>query len=496
MLAAVITAKSEHELVKDVRKSNDADLIEIRLDYLKEYEQKKIEGIIRKIGKPIIITCRKKSEGGFFEGDEKKRLEILKKFIDSNTDYIDVEYSSGKDSIKDLILNKGKCKIIVSYHNLTETPHNIKNVYEEIKQLNPDLIKIVTNANSITDNFKIFELIKIAKKENKKIISFCMGSYGQFSRILSAAFGSEITYASIEKGKESASGQLTVDEMIDEYRLKKINVKTKIFGLIGNPVEHSCSHIIHNTGFEEMKIDYVYLKFRVDKLKEFIEYFKKLNIGGFSITIPHKIEVMKYLDEIDSNAKEIGAVNTILVKNKKLIGYNTDCDGAMQALKAKTGLKGKKVVLLGAGGSARAICYGLKQEKAIVTILSRTIESSKLLAAYFDCDYGSLKDLKKFDYGILINTTPVGMHPNVDFSPIPKKLILKDALVFDIIFNPYKTKLLKEAEKRGCKTISGAEMLINGAALQFKLWIGKNVPKKSIREKVVKFTYSNASHQN
>lgn len=478
MLAEVITAKSEHELFKDVKKSNDADLIEIRLDYLKEYERKKIEGIIKKIGKPIIITCRKKSEFGLFEGDEKKRLEILKNFIDGNADFIDVEYSSNKPFIKKLILNKGKSKIIVSYHNLKETPNDVKKIYGDIEMLNPDLIKIVTNANSITDNFKIFELIKIAKKENKKLISFCMGSYGQFSRILSIILGSEVTYASIEKGKESASGQLTVKEMADDYRIKKLNNETKIFGLIGNPVEHSCSHIIHNTAFENIGINAVYLKFRVDKLKEFIEYFKKLNIGGFSVTIPHKIEVMKYLDEIDSNAKEIGAVNTIVVKNKRLIGCNTDCDGAMQALKAKTELKGKKVILLGAGGSARAICYGLKQEKSIVTIFNRTIESSKLLAAYFDCDYGSLKDLKKFDYDVLINTTPVGMYPNINFSPIPKKLILKDALVFDIIFNPYKTKLLKEAEKRNCKTISGVEMLINGAALQFKLWTGKNMPKK------------------
>lgn len=312
-----------------------------------------------------------------------------------------------------------------------------------------------------------------------------MNSYGEFSRVLNIALGSQITYASIAKGKEFAQGQLTLDELNNIYRIKKLNKNTKIFGLIGNPVEHSWSHVIHNAAFEKLNIDAIYLKFKVNKLKEFINYFRKLNIGGFSVTIPHKIEVMQYLDSIEKKAKAIGAVNTIVVRNKKLIGYNTDCDGAIIALKEKIKLNDNNIVVLGAGGSARAITYGLKEEGANITILNRNLDNAKRIADYFNCEYGSLNELKNIEYGVLINTTPVGMHPNINASLVPENLFKKDTIVFDIVFNPYKTKFLKEAEKKGCIVIPGIKMLINGAMLQFKLWTNKNAPEKLIKSKIL-----------
>ena len=495
MLAAVVTAKKLGDAAKEIKKSKEADLIEIRLDYLKSSQYKNIQRAIKKSKKHFIITCRKKNEGGFFEGSEKQRLKIIEKFMDIPADYADIEYSSDKESIKNLILNKKKTKVIISYHNFRRIPDNITSIYNEIKKLKPDLIKIVANANSVADNFKIFDIIKTAKRENKEIISFCMGSYGQFSRILSIILGSRITYASVGKGKESAGGQLTTKEMIDYYRIKELNNNTQIFGLIGNPVEHSWSHIIHNAAFKKMKLNAVYLKFRVDRLEEFIVYFKKLSIGGFSVTTPHKIAIMRYLDEIDKKSEEIGAVNTIVARDGKLIGYNTDCDGAMQALKAKTKVNGKKIVLLGAGGSARAVSYGLKESGAEIVILNRNLENARLLAKQFGCDYGSLDDLKKFYYDVLINTTLIGMYPDTGYSPIKKDLILKGSVVFDIVFNPFKTKLLQDAEKVGCKIINGLDMLINGAALQFKLWTNRNAPR-DLMEKSVLINLKDDSHQN
>ncbi|MBI2559410.1 shikimate dehydrogenase [Candidatus Woesearchaeota archaeon] len=264
-----------------------------------------------------------------------------------------------------------------------------------------------------------------------------------------------------------------------------MNKKTKIAGLVGNPVDHSWSHVMHNAAFDALNINAAYLKFKVDKLEEFIDYFRSLNIMGFSVTIPHKMEAMKYLDKIDNKAKKIGAVNTIVARNNKLIGCNTDCDGAVKALKSKTSLNRKNAVILGAGGSARALAYGLSENGANVTILNRTAEKAKSIAEDFECGYGPLKDLKNIKYDILINTTPVGMHPNADISPIPKNLINKGSVVFDIVFNPYKTKLLEFAEKNGCATIHGIEMLINGNALQFELWTGKNAPVQLMRKKVM-----------
>ncbi|MBI2647096.1 shikimate dehydrogenase [Candidatus Woesearchaeota archaeon] len=495
MLAAVITAKNYERVLNDIDKAKNANLIELRLDYLKRINFDELKKIIKKCKKPIVITNRKKDEGGFFNGNEKERIEVLKNAIKLNSDYIDIEYSSNKGAIKNIIEKKKNTKIIISYHNFKETPRNIKDIYDNIKKLNPNLIKIVTNANSTIDNFKIFDLIKTANKEGNKIIAFCMNSYGEFSRILSVILGSKITYASIEKGAESASAQLTLDELSNIYRIKKLNKNTKIFGLIGNPVEHSWSHIIHNTAFDKLNINAVYLKFRVDKLKEFIEYFKKLNIGGFSVTIPHKIDVMKYLDEIDKKAKEISAVNTIVVRNKKFVGYNTDCDGAIMALKEKIKLNGKNTVVLGAGGSTRALVYSLKEEEANITILNRTVKKAKVLADYFNCGYGRLNDLNKIDYDILINTTPIGMHPDINNSLVPINLIKKNAVVFDIVFNPYKTKLLQDAEKKGCTVIPGIDMLINGAILQFKLWTNKSISKQFMKTLLLNYL-KNASHQN
>lgn len=499
MLAVVITGKNRKDVVNAInslKKSYYEDLIELRLDYIdiKNFDSKSkfLDDIIstaKIFGKTAIITIRKKSESGFFGASEEKRIELLNKSVELGADYVDVESSCDEAAIKKIIKNKRKSKIIVSHHNFKETPDNLSlsKSYNKIKSLNPDLIKIVTYANSVTDNFKIFDLIKKAGKENKKIIAFCMGPYGEFSRILSIILGSAVTYASISHGKESASSQIALNEMKNVYRIKNLNKNTKIAGLIGNPVEHSWSHIIHNSAFEKLGINAVYLKFRVDKLKEFIEYFRNMNALGFSVTIPHKVQAIDYLDEIDKTAKAIGAINTIVARNKKFIGYNTDCNAAMHALQEKTVLENKKVVILGAGGSARSIAYGLIENKSDATILSRKIQNAKSLGEYFKCNYGSLNNLKNIDYDILINTTPVGMYPYINASPIPLNLVKKNKVVFDIVFNPYKTKLLEYAKNKGCTTIHGLDMLVNGAALQFKLWTNKDAPQKFMRKKVLDF---------
>ncbi|MBI2659653.1 shikimate dehydrogenase [Candidatus Woesearchaeota archaeon] len=495
MLAAVVLEKTAEKAMKAAERCKKADLIELRLDSIRDLGPATLKELIEKCGKPVIATNRKSNEGGFFRGNEKKRVGLLKTAIDLGADYADIEYSSQASS-KFLIKNKKNTKIIVSYHNFKETPDSIKKTYGNIKSLNPDLIKIVTRANSAADNFRIFDLINKANDEKRKIVAFCMGHYGQFGRILGIILGSKIAYASIEEGNESASGQLTLNELISHYKLRKLNKNTKIAGLIGNPVAHSWSHIMHNEGFDKLRINAVYLKFQVDKLREFIDYFKNLNSLGFSVTIPYKIEVMKYLDKIDEKAEEIGAVNTIVMRNKKLIGYNTDCQGAVMALKEKVSLKGKRAVLLGAGGSTRAIAYGLMEENMNnITILNRTIKKAKDIANDFGCGYGSLSDLKNVDYDMLINTTSVGMHPNADESIIPSNLIKKNSVVFDIVFNPSKTRLLKDAEKKSCTIIPGFEMLVQGAMLQFRLWTSKNAPEKAMKRKVLDYL-KNAGNKN
>jgi shikimate dehydrogenase len=264
-----------------------------------------------------------------------------------------------------------------------------------------------------------------------------------------------------------------------------ITATTGLCAIIGNPIEHSLSPLIHNAAFEHLKLNYVFLAFKVEHLKEAVKGIRRLNLKGVSVTIPHKVEVMNYLDDIEEVAQKIGAVNTILNQGGKLRGYNTDCSGAIRALEEKMELGDKKVMVLGAGGAARAIALGLKEKGADITILNRTVKKAEMLASELNCQYGGLDLVESFKPDVLINTTALGMYPRVDDMPV-KKEFLKDMLVFDIVYNPLKTRLIKEAEQNGCDTILGLEMFVNQAALQFELWTGKEAPLKLMRNLVVK----------
>jgi len=263
-----------------------------------------------------------------------------------------------------------------------------------------------------------------------------------------------------------------------------ITSTTRLCGILGNPVEHSLSPLIHNTAFAHWNLDYVFLAFRVENLKEAVLGIRALDFKGVSVTIPHKVEIMDYLDDIDEVAGKIGAVNTVVNHEGRLIGYNTDLSGAVKALEEKIEIKNKKTVLLGAGGAARAIAFGLKEKGAHLTILNRTVKKAQRLASELGCEYGGLELIDSFKPDILVNTTSLGMHPRVDEMPVRKEF-LNDMLVFDIIYNPLRTRLIREAEKNGCPTIPGLEMFINQAALQFTLWTGKEAPVELMKKAVM-----------
>ena len=263
-----------------------------------------------------------------------------------------------------------------------------------------------------------------------------------------------------------------------------ITAATKLYAIIGNPIEHSLSPLIHNAAFEHLRLNCVFLAFKVERLQEAIMGIRALGLKGVSVTVPHKVEVMDYLDEIEEVAGKIGAVNTIVNQEGRLLGYNTDWSGAIKALEEKVELKDKKAIVLGAGGAARAIAFGLKEKGANLTILNRTVIKAEKLASEIDCQSGGLELIESSNPDILVNTTSLGMHPKEDGMPV-KKEFLNDMLVFDIVYNPLKTRLIKEAEHNGCATIMGLEMFINQAALQFKLWTGKKAPLELMRKIVV-----------
>jgi len=483
-----ITADTIEEALGNLKKAEGkGDLIELRLDFIKDIDEGKVEELLKNKIKEVIVTCRPKSENGRFERSEEERILLLKKAVESGAEYVDVEFKTNKDFINSLIKNKSKPKIIISHHNFDETLpiEELENIYNEIKKLDPDLVKIVTFANSLNDNFNIFRLLE----GKDDLIGFCMGIKGQISRVLAPKFNSLITFASLEKNKESADGQLTIEEMKNEYNFDLINEDTKLLGVIGEFAENSKSRHMHNKMFKEKGVNFIYhpLKLEKNELKEFMNNFRKFDFAGSAVTVPYKEKIMKYLDYTDDTTKDIGAVNTIVNDNGRLTGYNTDYFGVVEALKEKTKLNGKKVLVIGAGGAARAVVYGLRKENAEITIINRTAEKAQKLAEEFNIKADKLENIKELigDNEIVVNATSVGMSPNLGRTIIPEDCLINNKIIMDIVYTPLRTKLIESAEKANCSTITGERMLVHQAMKQYKLWT-KEKSDFEIMEKAIK----------
>ncbi len=467
MIVISITAPTMKEALLDIKQAKNADLIELRLDLIKDITLSGLEKLIKNKRKRIIVT------------DRRKRLKLIRKAIELKVDYIDLDIMVGEETIREIISEKNNTKVIVSFHDYRKTDkRGINRRYAQIKKLKPDVIKIAAFARDINDNNVIFDLIKKAGIENKKIIALCMGKKGQVSRILSVMYGAEFIFCSLREGKEAAPGQITAETLKNIYRVCDLK-EPKIFGLVGNPVKHSKGFIVHNKAFGKMNMRNVYVNFLVEDLAGFIRAYKGM-ISGLSVTIPFKREVIKYLDKVDPIAEEIGAVNTIVKRAGKLIGYNTDVKGAIDAIKEKINIRNKKVLIIGAGGVVRAIAFGIKKEKGKLVIINRTVKKAEVLAKELNCEYGGLDKINEYTgIDVLINGTSIGMFPDVNKTPVKKtllrKIVCRESVVFDSVYNPSMTKLLKDAASLGCSVISGEKMFINQAGHQFKLFTGRRM---------------------
>ncbi len=261
---------------------------------------------------------------------------------------------------------------------------------------------------------------------------------------------------------------------------------TSLYGVIGDPISHSLSPVMHGRAFSHVGHNGAYLAFRVRDLAPAIAGVRALGIRGLSVTIPHKVAVMSLLDELDEMAERIGAVNTVINREGMLAGYNSDGLGAVKSLSEKTVIKGKHVAVIGAGGAARAIGFGIHAEQGNVTIVNRSPDKGEQLARDIRADFLPLSDFRGSGWDILINTTPLGMTPNTDTTPVRKASLEKGMVVMDIVYNPLKTRLLKEAEAAGCITIDGVSMFVCQGAFQFELWTGETAPVEVMRQAVLK----------
>ena len=507
-LVISIFASGQEDFVKQLgpAKSEGAEAVEIRADALDEPSEDLVLSLaaaVKKAKLPVIVTCRDKAEGGFAEVDPSLRLSILRESALAGADFIDIEYANFKHpdahSVLKAALEQSETKLILSCHNFDRPFEDLELLYESILSTYPDAIpKIVYKARHINDCFAAFDLLRNA---DRPLICFCMGAAGQISRILAKKFGAFLTFASLDDDSATAPGQIPVEQMKKLFRWDHQDADTEIFGLIGNPVGHSLGPALYNACFDAEKINAVYLPFLVEGDREefnaFLDHVSerpKFGFGGFSVTLPHKTHALDYAnqhgDYVDNLAEAIGAVNTLKIGfNGLLSAYNTDYSGAMDALVAATGggrhdLHKTKVAVVGAGGVARAVVAGLADVGARVTIYNRTVSKAQSLAKEFGSKFASIDELAQTKATILVNCTSLGMHPNVETSPVPDGVLHKDMIVFDTVYNPLETKLLTDAKAAGATTVNGAEMFIRQAMAQYKIYIGDQPDEDRMRKVV------------
>lgn len=466
-----------------------AKLVELRVDYIGRAID--FGRLLKDRPTPVVVTCRRKEDGGRWSKSEDERQKILRTAIVSGAEYVDLE-----EDIAGNIPRYGKTKRIVSLHDFEKTPADLEDIAARLAAKDADIVKIATMANSFADTIRMLRLVEKAKVPT---IGICMGEMGVLTRILGCRFGSPFTFATSSASRKVAPGQLTFEQMKDLYRVEEITDKTKLFAVIADPVGHSLSPLIHNAAFAHDGLPNRYLALQVpkDDLAIFIQWCKQNeNFGGLSVTIPHKESIVKLLTQVEAAASGIGAVNTVIFDRGDALGYNTDYRAAMdcieQAMEKKWGpdekIQGRSVLILGAGGVSRAIAHGLRQRGAIVTIASRSVERSEALAK--DIGGRAIPWERRYDSrpGLIVNGTPIGMHPNIDDSPYDRKYLDERTIVFDTVYNPEQTLLLKNAREVGCTVISGVAMFLRQAAFQYKLFTGNTPPIEAMRKALKKAT--------
>jgi len=474
MICVSITAPTDEEVCEVLKQAAEvADLAEIRLDFMTE--EPDLEAILADKPCPVICTNRPVREGGRRSGCERERVALLEQAAALGVDYVDIEVDSAH-----LLGDIGDAKRIISYHNFAETPDDMEAILGEMKEKGADVAKFATHANRLADNATMLELVQSA---DIPIIGVCMGGLGVATRILTCKFGGLLTFATIAPGTESAPGQIPAAEMRDFYRVHQHGPDTRIYGVIGNPIGHSMSPAIFNAAFRALDMDAVYLAFRVDDVADFVETFRRIGMLGCSVTIPHKQNIMPFMDEMDDLVKRVDAMNTVAKQGDKLFGTNTDLlaaiSGIEEALETKgtPGIDGKSAIMIGAGGAGRAIAFGLVDRGVKLTIVNRTASKAEALAAELGCEWRPLDDLPALSADIIVNSTSVGMHPNEDTSPAPADMLQEGMVVFDAVYNPIETKLLSDAKARGGITVNGFDMFVKQAAAQFELWFDQPAPR-------------------
>src|SRR3984885_8519315 len=457
--------------------------VELRLDWLADQDE--LDRFLARLGKKrpramLIATCRRRVAGGKFRGTIAQQLVHLASALRSGCSWYDLEIESSVQcppELLDVLLGEGRR--IASAHFFGRSPKNLRRVAADLRRGGPDAIKIAVQCDS---QGRSLDVLRLAHGP-QNVIAVPMGNAAMAARVLALREGSALAYAPVENA--TAPGQVSLDAMKNLYRADRLRRKTRVYGVIGDPIGHSLSPVLQNAGFQARKMDAVFLPFMVRELADFLCSVEPLGIAGFSVTLPHKQSILRHLDDCDPMAAAIGAVNTGVGGGGKLYGYNTDYVGVLRALERRIPLRGSRALIFGAGGAARAVAFALAESGASVCVCARRVRAAKALARAVGGEVVERSRLRREFFDAIVNATPVGMHPAEDRSPLEVRE-LNCRLVFDLIYRPRVTKLMQFAAGRGIKTVSGVAMFVAQGTAQWEIWTGERAPVEAMRGAVLR----------
>ena len=468
VLCVTVSAATTAELRQKRDSIADADLVELRLDSVSDPD---VAGALEGRRRPVVVTCRPTWEGGGFRGSEEERKRLLGEAIALGAEFVDLEWRAHFD---DLIARTGGKRIVLSAHDFRSVPIDLDERVRAMRSTGAEVVKIAAATNSLSD---CIPLLQLGSGDGRGgLIAIGMGPHGFATRVLAARFGSRWTYA----GTLGDIGQASAESLLNDYHYRSITESTAVYGVAGGSVAHSVSPSMHNAAFRAARVDAVYLPFPATSAEDFHRFARALGISGASVTIPLKVALHEYVDEVSSVARRIGAINTIRVDSGRWLSDNTDAAGFLESLVERVSPDGLRVAILGAGGAARAVTVALASTGCSVRVHARNRAQAEEVASLAPGAVGPWPP-EPGSWDLLVNCTPIGLYPRVDDTPVAKEQ-LTGRYVYDLIYNPQATRLLRDAASLGCQTSGGLDMLVAQAQEQFNWWTGSRPHAGVMRE--------------
>jgi len=481
-VCVAVTGSDADDLVQKAETlSRDNPFIEFRLDYLSRpgLALPKIKEFTDFHPHVVsIATCRRATSGGKFKGSIPAQIELLGKAAAAGCQLVDVELQTAV-RLKPAQLDRlrSKAAIVLSFHDFKAT-QKLDETLKKMSAYPADFYKIVSTATSLYDNVVMMKFLE-KHQDAHSLVGLCMGEQGIISRVLGVRAGSAFTFGALTADEKTAPGQVTAQELRSTYRIDQVDIATKVYGVAGDPIEHSLSPAIMNAALRRENVNGDFLALHVKSIKDLMACVKDIPIHGLSITMPYKQAILPYLDNTDPYTAKIGACNTVVrSQDGKLYGFNTDTSGVVRPLEQRLNLQDAKILVMGAGGAARAAVFALKDRGAQISVMNRNLVAAQKLARQAHARTVKRPDLKKLEFDVIINATPVGMG-NTRESPLTADEI-RAKYVFDMVYDPAETRLLQLAKERGAETIPGSEMFVHQAARQFEIWTGKPAPREDM----------------